>query len=291
MLILNKLEDRLGFEDDWLNDELDEVLMDALLEEMNTFDEYFEDDFDLFFDEVIDKAILDLFYADEQGNFDEASKKRRPRFRKRKPRQIRGRIPPKGAVRNLARELPKRVAKLQARLTPEQRELANYLIREHQAVGGGNALHPRVAYQAALLANIERTRNSRSSGGADVILNNGTGLEIKTYAGNINNIGIDEQISKGLSQAGRGGQLWIQVNTPSAQRQQVINLIKQYLRRDRINSGQARRVVVYGPQGQFWYKGTVPVRENQADQLIDDLLDSMDKGSKDYGYLFQIFSL
>ena len=130
--------------------------------------------------------------------------------------------------------------------------MAQVLMNEHRAPSGEVALNPLVAHRAV------RGAVRHNPDGGDITRRDGSRVEIKTYAGPVRHIGNDEQIRKGLRQAGSVGELWIQVNTPEATPRQVQQNIRQFLQREN-PTRTAGYVRVFGPQGQIWYEGRVPV--------------------------------
>lgn len=203
--------------------------------------------------------VFDLFDASERSKLDEAVRTRRCRQVRGADRKGTGRTPSGPNTRRQVITQPEQLThrqqrvlrKLEQRLTPHQRQMAQELINEHRAPSGVVALNPLVAHRAV------RGAVRHNPAGGDITRRDGSRVEIKTYAGSVGHIGNDAEIRKGLRQAGSGGELWIQVNTPDATPRQVQQNIRQFLQREN-PTRTAGYVRVFGPQGQIWYEGRVP---------------------------------
>lgn len=144
------------------------------------------------------------------------------------------------AMRHIGRARPL------SRLPPPYRSWAQILQNEHQHGGG---LHPRVltaALRGAVGVGGAGTR------GADVQLRDGRGREVAAFRGNLRNLA--SVIQDEARQAGPGGEIFMQVNTPGATRQQVASALQGHIRLSG-PQGSWQYLRIFGPQGQQLWQG------------------------------------
>jgi hypothetical protein len=93
--------------------------------------------------------------------------------------------------------------------------------------------------------------------GADVILVNGVKREVSVQTGSLSNLRsrlLDEAVQLG---EGRGGEIFMQINTPGATQEKILQLLQgtNGLRSQGIEELVGRRIRLFGPDGKQWFDG------------------------------------